>query len=90
MTRKYSRILALAALAVAATAAHAGPFSDGVASATKDTTSIVQAVGAVLGGVITLIGGGITAWKASHGEPFTKQLVFAIVGVAIAAVCIIA
>jgi len=59
------------------------PFEQ-VSGATDTIQNIAKAVGAILGGLITLIGGGIAAWKASKGEDFTKQLIFAIVGFVIA------
>ena len=45
-------------------------------------TAIIGA--SILGGLVALIGGSIAAWNASHGEAFTKPLVFAIVASAIA------
>lgn len=87
---KVKKYLVLAAIVVAvAQSAHAGPFS-GVTQATNDVKSLATAAGAILGGLVTLIGGAIAAWKASHGEEFTKPLLMAIVAAAIAAVCVVA
>lgn len=87
---KLRKPLLMAALVLAASqAAHAGPFS-GVSAATNDIKSLATAAGAILGGLVTLIGGAIAAWKASHGEEFTKPLLMAIVAAAIAAVCVVA
>lgn len=57
-----------------------------VGSAASETTGAARNVGLALGGIVTVIGGGWTAWKLVHGEKATSQLVCAIVGVCIAAV----
>ena len=81
-------VLVVGAMAMAAQA-YAGPFS-GAATATTDITSLGKAAAAIIGGICTLIGGCITAWKAAHGEEFTKPLIFSIISVAIAAVAALA
>jgi len=84
------RHLATAALIMGVcVAAHASPFASAAQDAADETTSIVQTGGAILGGVVTFIGGAITAWKATHNEEFTKPLVFTLVGAAIGAVSLI-
>lgn len=86
----WRRVLSLSLVFGTAMVVHAGPFSQGMQQAQQETTSVASTVGAVLGMVILLIGGGRVAWKATHGETFTKELIFAIVGVAVAAISIAA
>lgn len=86
----WRRFLGVSLTLGTALAVHAGPFDQGMQNAQQSTTNVATTVGAVLGVVITLVGGGRVAWKAAHGETFTKELIFAIVGVAIAAVSIAA
>lgn len=57
-----------------------------VAAAATETTGAGRTVGIALGGIVTVIGGGMTAWKLAHGEKATSQLVCTIVGVCIAGV----
>jgi hypothetical protein len=64
---------------------HAGPLGDGVAVLAQTMQQIASSGATILGPVLTLIGGGRAAWKASHGEAFTTELLSAIVGVAIVA-----
>lgn len=80
------RRAALAALILlAAPALHAGPLGDGVTVLTGTITNLTMSMGTILGPVLVLFGGARTAWKAVHGEPFTRPLLEAIVGVAIVA-----
>jgi hypothetical protein len=60
-------------------------FSKGYELVVFSVTSLTQSGALVLGSIVTLIGGSIAGWKAAHGESFTKSLVFAIAGSAIAA-----
>lgn len=84
------RHLATAALLVGAcVAAHASPFAGAAQDAADEASSIAQTAGAILGGLVTLIGGAITAWKATHNEEFTKPLLFTLVGAAVGAVSLI-
>jgi len=76
------------ALAVTSAAQASGTFT-GATSAASDIKTIATAAGGILGGVVTLIGGGITAFKAAHGEDFTKPLIMAIVAAAVAAVSVV-
>lgn len=89
MNPKLKRGLTLAAIAVGCCApVMAGPFA-GASSGAADVTSLASAAGAVIGGAVTVIGGGLAAWKAAHGQPWTGALACAIAGVAIAAVAVI-
>lgn len=64
-------------------AAHAGPLGVAIAGMADVLKEIAANISTILGPVMTLIGGGRAAWKASHGEAFTTPLIQAIVGVAI-------
>jgi hypothetical protein len=68
----------------------ASPFGAAVGTATTETTGAATTVGAAIGGIVTVIGGGYTAWEAVHSRPFTTPLVCAIVGAVIAAVSVVA
>ena len=89
MKIKIARYLPMLLLLGSGTVLLANPFA-GVTSAADTIKTVATAGGAILGGLITLIGGSIAAWKAAHGEPFTKPLVFAIVAFVIASVSIAA
>lgn len=82
---------AMAVVAMTASANHAlaSPFGGAVTTATNETTNAARTVGGALGGIVTVIGGGYSAWEAAHSRPFTTPLVCAIAGAVIAAVCII-
>jgi hypothetical protein len=58
-------------------------------AATQETTQAGHTVSLALGGIVTVIGGGLTAWKLVHGERATGYLVCAIAGVCIAAASVI-
>jgi len=60
-------------------------FAGGMGNVTGGISTFTNRASLVLGGVVALIGGGMTAWKLAHGEPFTKTLVFSIVASAVAA-----
>ena len=60
-----------------------------VGAAAKETLGVGHVVGAALGGIVTVIGGGMTAWKLAHGERATSEMVCAVVGVCIAGVSVI-
>ena len=76
-------------MATAAPHLLASPFGAAVKTGVNETTSMASAVGAALGGIVTVIGGGYAAWEAVHNRPFTTPLVCAIAGAVIAAVCVI-
>ena len=80
--------IALVALA-SSTPLVAGPFSTAASSASTEISSVAKVAGTVLGIVTTVISGCIVAWKASHSEPFTKELVFGIIGIIIAGVAVV-
>jgi hypothetical protein len=86
-SHRFGLMALLLALASANAFADSNPFA-GVTAATTTVKTIGTAVGTVLGGTVTLIGGSIAGWKASHGESFTKPLLFAIVAAVIAGVSI--
>lgn len=81
----------LGVIAVAASANHlmASPFGGAVTTGVNETKSAASTVGAALGGIVTVIGGGYAAWEAVHSRPFTTPLVCAIAGAVIAAVCVV-
>jgi len=62
----------------------------GVALASGGLNLLVAQAGIVLGGLVTLIGGSMAGWKMAHREPFTTELVLAIVAFSIAAVSVAA
>lgn len=92
MKIKASRLTLLGLCLLLAPAAFGNPItgaelSSSAGIASDQVTTIAKAAGALLGVVVTLIGGALTAWRASHEEKFTSPLLFALVGAAIAAVC---
>lgn len=90
--RKVGRLATVFAVMGAAVALNhlmASPFGGAVTQATNETTGAARTVGAALGGIVTVIGGGYAAWEAGHSRPFTTPLVCAIAGAVIAGVCII-
>jgi hypothetical protein len=86
MKLKASHLALFALIALVATNAFAaGPFTS-TTTAADDVKTIAKAGAAIIGGLVTIIGGALAAWKASHEEKFSTPLVCAIVGAAIAAV----
>ena len=81
--------LGLLALAGGSHLLAASPFGAAVTTGTTEVTGAATAVGAAIGGIVTVIGGSYTAWEAVHSRPFTTPLVCTIAGVVIAAVSLI-
>lgn len=79
------RVAPLVLLLLAAPALHAGPLGDAMNSLSGTIAGMTRNIATILGPLLTVYGGGRTAWKASHGEAFTAALIQAIVGVALVA-----
>ena len=62
----------------------------GVSLAQGGLNLLVAQAGIVLGGLVTLISGSMVGWRMAHKEPFTTELVLAIVAASIAAVSVAA
>jgi len=91
ISRNLQKVFAVSLLVLAGTSAFAqssgNPFQ-GVTGAFDTIRNIGVACGAILGGGITLIAGGRVAWKLGHGEPFTKDLITAIIAALVASLSV--
>jgi len=90
-SRLLQKSSAVALLVLAGTAALAqssgNPFA-GVTGAFDTIRTIGIGAGAILGGAVTLYAGSRVASKLAAGEPFVKDLIFAIAGVLIASLSV--
>ena len=82
-------ISAIAGCCLLAASGWSGGLSNQVQAASTETLGAASIASRALGGIVTVIGGTLTAWRFVHGERSTGYLICTIVGVCIAAATVV-